>query len=122
MYCFLHIYGTVIKHLYLYLPKNILSNVNTTVAFDNIDRIAEILSGGGTSHCVNGIIVQPKVYGPFLQPSLPKHPKRSLIDCIEDVHIAAYVPGTRPGPTEIQKLQEIALSEIKRTAWRKDMV
>ena len=84
----------------LCLPKYILPHVNTTVAFDNIDRIEETLSGGGTSHCVNGIIVQPKVYGPFLpleQPPLPKHPKRrSLIDFIEDVHIAAYVPGTAP--------------------------
>ena len=122
MYCFLHIYGTVRQALILVLAKVYLSHVNTTVAFDNIDRIAEIISGGGTSQCVNGIIVQPKVYGPFFPTSFTKAPKGSLIDFIEDVHIAAHVPGTRPGPTEIQKPQEIAFSEIQNTAWRKDMV
>ena len=35
--------------------------VHATLAFDNIDRLEETLSGGGTSHRVNGIIVQPQV-------------------------------------------------------------
>jgi hypothetical protein len=34
------------------------------LARNNIDRLEEALSGSGTSHRVNRIAVQPKVYGP----------------------------------------------------------
>ena len=43
------------------LPTNTYPCVPTTMAFDNIDRLEETLSGRGTSHRVNGIIVQPEV-------------------------------------------------------------
>ena len=43
------------------LPSNIHPNIFTTLAWDNIDRIEETLSGGNTSHRVNGIAVQAKV-------------------------------------------------------------
>ena len=42
------------------LPKNVHPSVPTVLAFDNIDKQEKSLSGGGTSHRVNGIIVQPK--------------------------------------------------------------
>ena len=42
------------------LPSNIYPGVPTTLAFDNIDRLEETLSEGGTSHCVNGRVIQPK--------------------------------------------------------------
>ena len=41
------------------LPSSIHPSVPTVLAFDNIDRLEELLSGAGTSHRVNGIIVQP---------------------------------------------------------------
>ena len=41
------------------LPSCIHPSVATVLAFDNIDRLEEVLSGAGTSHRVNGIIVQP---------------------------------------------------------------
>ena len=37
------------------LPDNIHPHVSTTLAWDNIDRLEETLSGGGTSHRVNGM-------------------------------------------------------------------
>ena len=43
------------------LPSNLHNQVFTTLAWDNIDRLEETISGGGTSHRVNGIAVQPKV-------------------------------------------------------------
>ena len=43
------------------LPTNTHPCVPATLAFDNIDRLEETLSGGGTSHRVTGIIVQPQV-------------------------------------------------------------
>ena len=49
------------------LPANIYAGVPTTLAFDNIDRLEEILSGKGSSHRVNGIAIQPKMICPQLQ-------------------------------------------------------
>ena len=46
------------------LPEDMLPHLFTTLAWDNIDQIEEALSGEGTTHRVNGIIVQPKVFGP----------------------------------------------------------
>lgn len=40
------------------LPSSIHVSIPTIVAYDNIDRMEETLSGAGTSHRVNGIIVQ----------------------------------------------------------------
>ncbi len=48
------------------LPEQIQPFIPTTLAWDNIDRLEETLSGGGTSHRVNGIAVQPMMYGPHL--------------------------------------------------------
>lgn len=45
------------------LPGNIYQSVFTTLAWDNIDRLEETLSGRSISHGVNGIAVQPKVSG-----------------------------------------------------------
>ena len=40
------------------LAKNIQAYVNTALAWDNIDRLEETLSGAGISHQVNGIAIQ----------------------------------------------------------------
>ena len=47
------------------IPVSIHPNVFVNLAWDNIDRLEETLTGKGTSHRVNGIVVQAKVYGPF---------------------------------------------------------
>ncbi|GBM65008.1 hypothetical protein AVEN_68935-1 [Araneus ventricosus] len=39
-------------------PKNFIPNVFTTLVWDNSDFGEETLSGGGTTHCTNGIILQ----------------------------------------------------------------
>ena len=48
------------------LPGNILLHTDTILAFDNINRLENTLSGGGISHRINGIAVQHAVYGPPL--------------------------------------------------------
>ena len=40
------------------LPGNIKPYISTTLAWDNVDRVEETLSGEGTSHRVNGIAIQ----------------------------------------------------------------
>ena len=55
------------------LPQNILPHIDTTLAFDNIDRLEKTLSGSATSHRVNGIAVQTPTQGPMPKPFIP-HP------------------------------------------------
>lgn len=45
------------------LPKVVSPNVFTMFCWDNIDLLEETLSGRGTTHCTNGIVVQRQVYG-----------------------------------------------------------
>ena len=53
------------------LPTNSVLYAVTNLAFDNIDRMKETSCGGGTSHRVNGIAIQPLFYGPIPeQPAL----------------------------------------------------
>ena len=40
------------------VPDNIKPHISTSLAWDNIDRLDETLSGGGTLHRVNGIAIQ----------------------------------------------------------------
>ena len=51
------------------LPTNIKPNVMVTVARDNMDRLEESFTVGGTSHRVNGITVPAPVYGPDPPPN-----------------------------------------------------
>ena len=48
------------------LPGTIQPNLFTNLARHNIDRLEETLTEKGTVHQVNGIVVQPTVYGPHL--------------------------------------------------------
>ena len=50
------------------LAENIQPHINTTLAWDNIDRLEETLSGAGTSHRVNGIALQARHFGPTVPP------------------------------------------------------
>ena len=81
------------------LPSNIYPCVPTTLAFDNIDRIEETLSGGGTSHRVNGIVIQPQVSTAqplIIRDTLTKDKKRS-IPPTTPVSLQ-YTAGNRCGP------------------------
>ena len=41
-------------------PNNIKPHISTSLAWDNIDRLEETLSGGGTSQRVKGIAIQAR--------------------------------------------------------------
>ena len=51
------------------LPKIIQPNVFSTFCWDNIDLLEETLSGQGTTHCTNGIIIQRQVAGCYPLPA-----------------------------------------------------
>lgn len=83
------------------LPENIQPYINTTLAWDNIDRLEETLSGAGTSHRVNGIAVQARHFGPSLPPKpvaeLVRTRRRS-IDPVIHTAVPHYNAGERCGP------------------------
>jgi len=71
---------------------------------NNIDRLEETLTGKGTSHRVNGIAVQAKVYGPFFPkaelPYIEKRRKQSSV-CAKMHDLEVYVAGARVGPQSL---------------------
>lgn len=72
-------------------PESMAQKVPTTLAFDNIDGLEETLSGAGTSHRVNGIIVQPSM--PSTKKALPKVqmvPKTKKRSLVEFIHVNIY--------------------------------
>ena len=88
-------------------------HVPTTVAWDNIDRLEETLTGGGTSHRVNGIAIQPKVEGPMqqsLQQDAAKTKKRSI--SVDLPELPSYNAGQRLGPPRTETKRQDTASEI----------
>lgn len=83
------------------LPSSIKPNVFTTIAWDNIERLEETLSGHGTSHRVNGIAVQPRVFGPDPPPVKPPPVARSkqrTLTLAKQAELPVFVAGSRAGP------------------------
>ena len=81
----------------------------TSVSWDNIDRLEATLTGGGTSHRVNGIIVQPKVFGPQLPPKEPNiHVQKTKARSVpvDTQQLTFYVSGERSGPGVLTEIEE----------------
>lgn len=107
------------------LPENIQPFISTTLAWDNIDRLEETLSGAGTSHRVNGIAVQARHFGPNLPPrprvELNKTRKRS-IDSLVRTEMPPYNAGERCGPrprayVEVTHVQAMENARRKNLIW-----
>ena len=101
------------------LPDNIKPYVSTSLAWDNIDRLEETLSGGGTSHRVNGIAIQARQYGPDLPPvqetpTITKSKQRS-VEVVSDNELPIYNAGERSGPPR-RSFVEVTSSEVERNA------
>ena len=108
------------------LPACIKPHVFTNLAWDNIDRLEETLTGKGTSHRVNGIAVQPKVYGPDLHraelPHIERKKQRSV--SVEHQELDMYVAGGRVGPQPLIT-RENHVQESQRAAqvaWKKNLI
>lgn len=104
------------------LPSSCHPCIPTSLAFDNIDRLEETLSGGGTSHRVNGIIVQPQVHTakpPETEPQLHTKRKRSVTPAPLD--IPEYNAGSRAGPP-VTKPQDLDLQNVQYTAMQRNLI
>jgi hypothetical protein len=78
------------------IPANIHPHVFTNLAWDNIDRLEETLTGKGTSHRVNGIAIQAPVFGPHLPRVFSKTKQRSIT--VQNDDLPVYIAGERKGP------------------------
>ena len=85
------------------LPSWTHPGIPTVLAFDNIDRQEETLSGGGTSHRVNGVIVQPQALScaPQRKPCVDKKEKRRTLELSEQ-QLPIYISGKRMGPPPLK--------------------
>ena len=109
------------------LPASIKPQVFTNLAWDNINRIEETLSGKGTSHQVNRIAVQPRVFGPAPPPKdLPHIDKRkqSTLSTEHQPQLDTYVAGPRVGPHLLKSKDDYAgdANKAERNAEQKNLL
>ena len=109
------------------LPASIEPLVFTNLAWKNIDRIEETLSGKGTSHHVNEIAVQPRVFGPDPPPKdLPRidKGKQRTLSTEHQPQLDVYVAGPRVGPHPLKTKDDYAgeANNAARNAEQKNML
>ena len=98
---------------------NTLVHTDTILAFDNIDRLENTLTGGGTSHCINGIAVQHAVYGPHPEPitvpRVEKYKQRLLATRDTPLPIYNVTQRTGPSPRKVIKVdREFVMKEARK--------
>ena len=91
---------------YIVLPGNCAKGVFTIEVDDNIDRNEETLSGLGTTHKVNSILIQPGRFNamessPIVGPSEKKKARRSFNINSKEL-VTEYITGKRIGPTSME--------------------
>ena len=86
-----------VQDRHIVLPNGIVPSVLTHLAWDNIDRCEETLSGGGTSHRVNGIILQPTVSPSDSECLVIMKGKQRSLNVDTDI-LPSYNSGIRVGP------------------------
>ena len=81
------------------LPDDIQAYQPASLVYGNIDRLEEMLLGSGTTHRVNGIVVQKPFIGPKVQHKrimVPKTRQRSIY--VQPLELPDYNVGSRPEP------------------------
>ena len=105
------------------LPYSIHPNMFTTLAWDNIDRLEETLSGSGTSHRVNGIAIQAQFIGPEKLDASSndrKTKQRTIMPYQPTVPI--YNTGSRVGPDQVTVVDDPDVFNCLSDAKMKDFV
>ena len=87
------------------LPLGTHPLIPTVLAYDNIDALEETLSGAGTSHCINGIIVQPAVSTCATErlptAALSKQDKRHMVEGNVDP-LPLYISAKKESPPPLK--------------------
>ena len=104
------------------LPSNINPGIPTVLAYDNIDRNEETLTGEGTSHRINGIAIQEKILGaplPQEKRKVQKAKQRSIP--FNPVVLPPYNAGDKTSPPVI-KAVDVEFCNVAKEAWSKNMI
>jgi len=104
------------------LPSSSHPCIPSSLAYDNIDRLEETLSGGGTSHRVNGIMIQPQVHTAQPQETEAQFltRKEQSVTAVP-LDIPEYNAGNRLGPP-VLKPQVLDLQSVRDIAMRTNLV
>lgn len=102
-------------------PAGIHPGIPTVLAFDNIDRQEETLSGAGTSHRINGIIVQPTSLTcapPRQVDRVDKKDRRRTVEPTE-LMLPAYISSGRelPPPVKTANLSQPIIDAVTRAKY-----
>jgi len=104
------------------LPNCIVSDVFATLAWDNIDKCEETLSGDGTTHRVNGIVIQRFVDTP--QPRTVVQPvQRTRVRSFQstEMPLANYTVVQRVGPGNCA-VSDCSFDAVKATSSANNLV
>ena len=109
---------------YVYIPPKIQSHVPVVMCRDNNDINEEALSGHGTTHCTNGIVIQRTVQqaanAPAAHPCRPRG-KRKRSFTPQPCTILQYnagqrcVPGTMSIPDDELRFPESPFQRLKQS-------
>ena len=89
------------------LPSNCYHNIPATLAWDNNDLLEETLSGRGTTHCTNGIVIQRQAQGPSdFNPDDSRNYSRRRSVKSEKSPLLPYVADKRHNPKSLPLTQE----------------
>lgn len=98
-------HDTALAHLQMergeiYIPEKISAEVPVTLVWDNNDFGEETLSGKGTTHNTNGIIIQRAInsYTASLPDTLPRQRTRERSVHPPPLNLSTYTRGKRSGP------------------------
>lgn len=105
------------------IPSNIKGGVFTSFCWDNNDLLEETLSGSGTTHCTNGIVIQRQSdwcenQGEVLQQYVGTRKRSLMVDSTQNLDV--FHSGRRSGPNEklcviehLRKFEEISKYAVK---------
>ena len=95
------------KHYVLPMAVKSLTGSSAIFCWDNNDILEETLSGRGTTHCTNGIVIQRKVHTCAKpEEENPPIPSRSRHFKGIPVENLPYISGKREGPTRTPTAKE----------------
>ena len=81
------------------MPEEIQPYQQASIVYGNFDSLGETLSGAGTTHSVNGIVIQKAFTGPKLPQNLIDIPKtKQRIIYVEPLQLPVYNVGIRQEP------------------------
>ena len=88
-------------------PDEVHPHIPILLVYDNIDWLEEILSDAGTTHCMNGIVIQKAFIGPkeaHKHAIITKSKRRSIN--VAPKQLPWYKCGTRPQQPVATKIQD----------------